>query len=48
VPHPPVAPQESSLNGEPASIVFLEMDDERAAISGEPEAIPMGYRPFAA
>jgi len=36
VPHPPLLPQESSFKAELSSIVFLEMAEWRAAITGEP------------
>jgi hypothetical protein len=45
VPRPPLAPQESSLNPELAYLVFLEMADWRAAITGEQKPIPGGI-PF--
>jgi len=38
--------QESSLNPDFTDIV--EMANERAAISGDPKTIPIGYGPFAA
>src|SRR5258707_10043211 len=41
VPRPLLAAQASSLDTERTSIVFLEMDDQRAEITGEPEAIPL-------
>jgi hypothetical protein len=36
---PPLVPQESSLNPELACIVYLEMADKRAAVTGEQAAI---------
>jgi hypothetical protein len=42
VPRRPLVPEESSLSAELTSIVFLEMTDERAAITGEEDPIPGG------
>ena len=35
MPRPPLAPPESGLNAELTYLVFLEMADERAVITGE-------------
>ena len=37
VPHAPLVPQELSLKDELGSIVFLEMHEKRAAITGKLE-----------